>query len=128
MSVPSHPGCGADPATPGPHKNQLPDAVSEATSRATVQLHKTLFHEINGISKDSMPEHQGAREQGPPVDIPMLTDQSQRCLGVIACAHAPYSFMGDQLSAAISRMVANQSTIQFQLLLAVIALQPMQRR
>ena len=36
--------------------------------------------------------------------------------------------MGDQLSPDISRMVANQSTIQLQLLLAVIALQPMQRR
>ncbi len=36
--------------------------------------------------------------------------------------------MGDQLLPDISRMVANQSTIQLQLLLAVIALQPIQRR
>ncbi len=109
-------------------KKQLPDAVTDTTPSTTVQLDKTLFDDINGISKVSMPEHQGARGQGPPVDIPMLTDQCQWCLGIGACAHAPYSFMRDQLSPDISRMVANQSTIQLQLLLAVIALQPMQRR
>ncbi len=36
--------------------------------------------------------------------------------------------MEDQLSPDISRVVANQSTIQLQLLLALIGLQPMQRR
>ena len=109
-------------------EKQLPCAVTDATPSTTGQLHQSLFHDVNRIDKVSLSEHQGPRWQGQPTTFTMLADQRQWCLGVDACAHAPEGFMGDQPSPDVSRMISNQSTIQLQLLLAVIALQPMQGR
>ena len=109
-------------------EKQLPCALTDATPSTTGQLHQSLFHDVDGIDKVSLSECKGPSGEGQPTHFTMLTDQGQWCLGVGACAHAPEGFMGDQPSPDVSRMISNQSTIQLQLLLAVIALQPMQGR
>ena len=109
-------------------EEQFPDAVTDAGTWTTLQLHKPLFHDVDGINTISSPEHRSTGWQRQAIDLPLFADQRQRCLGMGGRVHTPWTFMGCQQSPDVARMIAHQSTIQLQLLLAVTALQPVQGR
>ena len=58
-------------------KKQLPCALTDATPSTTGQLHQSLIHDVNGIDRVSLSEHQDPRWQGLPATFTMLADQRQ---------------------------------------------------